>query len=59
MPKGGLEPPLCLQKWILNPPRLPFRHFGLRPVVLRRGRWYAANQPHPTDTIPAKPPSVY
>jgi hypothetical protein len=22
----GLEPPLCHQKRILNPPRLPFRH---------------------------------
>jgi hypothetical protein len=26
----GLEPTLCCQNWILNPARLPFRHFGLR-----------------------------
>jgi hypothetical protein len=29
VPKAGLEPALLLQKWILNPPRLPFRHLGL------------------------------
>ena len=29
VPKAGLEPALLLQKRILNPPRLPFRHLGL------------------------------
>ncbi len=33
MPEGGLEPPLCLQKRILNPPRLPFRHSGQQPII--------------------------
>ena len=28
VPKAGLEPALLLQKRILNPPRLPFRHLG-------------------------------
>ena len=28
MPKVGVEPTPCFQERILNPPRLPFRHFG-------------------------------
>ena len=29
MPKVGLEPTLSCENRILNPARLPFRHFGL------------------------------
>ena len=29
MPEKGLEPPPNCLEWILNPPRLPFRHSGL------------------------------
>ncbi len=28
VPRKGLEPPLSLEKRILSPPRLPFRHLG-------------------------------
>lgn len=30
----GLEPPLCCQKRILSPPRLPFRHTSIVNHVL-------------------------
>ena len=29
MPEKGLEPPRRCRQWILNPPRLPFRHSGI------------------------------
>ena len=29
VPVKGLEPPLPLEKRILSPPRLPFRHTGM------------------------------
>lgn len=32
VPAEGLEPPLPCEKWILSPPRLPFRHAGTRKV---------------------------
>jgi hypothetical protein len=43
LPGEGLEPTLCLQKRILNPPRLPFRHPGAgRDNVPRGPGWVKA-----------------
>ena len=41
VPAEGLEPPLPCEKWILSPPRLPFRHAGTRKsgrILVRSGR---------------------
>ena len=35
LPEKGLEPPPGHPEWILNPPRLPFRHSGLGVVPCR------------------------
>ncbi len=57
VPGAGLEPARPLGQWILNPPRLPFRHPGWRreqPIPAHGGGGEVHAEPRATDvTLPA------